>query len=120
MVTPKRCKVQIPDWIAVYGAIVSTALALLRLVAYRRDRYKLSFASRYLPSLGAYVIEARNVGRKPITITAAGITRIPTGYQRPDQGELRLARETFPSVWGRETARTSVCGGPMRHRMGSS
>ncbi len=67
---------ELTDWLSVYAATLSTITALWNVVVYRRDRHKVAIQARYIPSVGSYVIEVVNSGRRPITVAGVGINTI--------------------------------------------
>ena len=82
------------------------------LVSYFTDRPRLALSTRYIPEVRTYIIDVVNLGRKPTTITGAGITGIPWGYGNPNPGNIWLANETFPKrLQDRDCAYLSVWWG---------
>lgn len=87
-----------PDWLAIYGASLSTVIAIAGAArgyyGWRHDRHKVSTGVRYVPAIHSYIIEAANVGRCPVTLVAAGLSHYPEGlYNRsarswPADGDL--------------------------------
>ncbi len=86
------------DWVAIYGAALSTVIAVAGAVrgyyAWRHDRHTISTGVRYVPAIRSYIVEAANVGRRPVTIVAAGLSHYPEGLYNRDakswaaEGEL--------------------------------
>lgn len=84
-------------WIAIYGAIISTGLALIRIIEILRDRVIIKVIGGIGEELCQpqgrrvfYTIELVNHGRRPITIRQIGIRLKSTGiieFHWPDRTE---------------------------------
>jgi hypothetical protein len=84
------------DWVlTVYGAVLSTVLAMWGIFVYWKDSYKLSVSARCLPSASLYIIEVRNSGARPVTIAAVGINEVFFG-SNSGVGQTQLAIEPLP------------------------
>ncbi|MBI4834291.1 MAG: hypothetical protein HY811_05685 [Planctomycetes bacterium] len=72
---------KLTDWVGVWGGILATILAVLKIFEYRRDRanIKVKIGDNYTkvqPNgavLTSLIITAINVGRRPVTLSRAGL-----------------------------------------------
>ena len=88
-------------WIALYGAIVATVTFGWKVYETWRDQYRLTMRVRYIDPVGAYIVEMVNSGRRSVTVTGAGINRIPSlrrssSDSAVDRGDAWSAAGEFP------------------------